>query len=111
MSEIPKMPTVVAKVFSSFPPQPRGRLKALRKLIFQTAALQENVGKLEETLKWGQPAYVPRQSGSDRFSVDDRRSGWVRPDAGHAEAYSRKTGLEMGVEGRDQTVRTTLSRD
>jgi Domain of unknown function (DU1801) len=37
---------------------------ALRELIFRTAAATDGVGKLEETLKWGEPAYLTSQSGS-----------------------------------------------
>lgn len=37
---------------------------ALRELIFETAAATPGVGLLEETLKWGEPAYVTSQSKS-----------------------------------------------
>lgn len=37
---------------------------ALRELIFETAADMPEVGKLEETLKWGEPAYVTSQTKS-----------------------------------------------
>jgi hypothetical protein len=33
-------------------------------LIFKVASTTAGVGKLEETLKWGEPAYLTRQSGS-----------------------------------------------
>ena len=36
----------------------RAPLLALRDLIYETAAGTEGVGPLEETLKWGQPAYL-----------------------------------------------------
>ena len=36
----------------------------LRELIFATAAQTIGVGELEETLKWGEPAYVTIQSKS-----------------------------------------------
>lgn len=42
----------------------RRKLLALRKLIFETAAATEGVGKLDETLKWGEPAYVTAESKS-----------------------------------------------
>lgn len=35
---------------------------ALRDLIFSVAADTEGVGELEETLKWGEPAYLTAQS-------------------------------------------------
>ena len=42
----------------------RRKLLALRKLIFRTAASTEGVGEVEETLKWGEPAYVTSQTRS-----------------------------------------------
>ncbi len=42
----------------------RQHLLALRELIFRTAAATSGVGKLEETLKWGEPAYVTAESKS-----------------------------------------------
>ena len=52
----------VAKVFEAYPQNIRDKLIMLRELIFQTAATTEGVGELEETLKWGEPAYVTSQS-------------------------------------------------
>jgi hypothetical protein len=37
---------------------------ALRALVFDVAAQTPGVGALEETLKWGEPAYLTRASGS-----------------------------------------------
>lgn len=54
----------VAQVFASFPPQQRTKLLALRQLIFDTARDDPQVGPLEETLKWGQPAYLTFASKS-----------------------------------------------
>ena len=42
----------------------RRKLMALRELIFRTAASTPGVGELEETLKWGEPAYLTSSSGS-----------------------------------------------
>lgn len=54
----------VATTFDTYPPAIRSRLLALRELVFQTAAATEGVGELEETLKWGEPAYLTSQSKS-----------------------------------------------
>ena len=54
----------VAQVFDSYPPALRTRLLALRALIFEVAASTPGVGELEETLKWGEPAYLTTQSKS-----------------------------------------------
>ena len=42
------------------PKATRDALLALRKLILATAAETEGVGPLIETLKWGEPAYLPK---------------------------------------------------
>jgi hypothetical protein len=61
----PRLPSAaVAKVFAAYPPKLRTRLLALRKAIFAVARVTEGVGTLQETLKWGEPAYVTAQSGS-----------------------------------------------
>jgi hypothetical protein len=64
----------VAKAFDAFPPKIRRKLLALRELIFTTAAATEGVGKLEETLKWGEPAYVTAESKSGSTV----RIGWKK---------------------------------
>ncbi len=72
------MPTSVAQVFKAWPPQARSKLMALRKLILATARNTPGVGVIEETLKWGEPAYLTVQSRSGSTV----RLGWkpVRPD-------------------------------
>ena len=54
----------VAHAFAAYPPRMRPKLLALRELIFQTAAATKGVGDLEETLKWGEPAYLTTKSKS-----------------------------------------------
>jgi hypothetical protein len=54
----------VAKAFEAYPSNMRRKLLVLRELILRTAATTEGVGELEETLKWGEPAYVTSKTGS-----------------------------------------------
>lgn len=55
----------VQAVFDSYPPALRKQLLALRQLIIDTALATDGVGIVDETLKWGEPAYVtPRKQGS-----------------------------------------------
>jgi Domain of unknown function (DU1801) len=54
----------VARAFEACPVQIRRRLLALRALILRTAAATEGVGEIEEALKWGEPAYLTRRTGS-----------------------------------------------
>ena len=58
-----KDPDVAAR-FASFPDPTRQGLLTLRRLIYETAETTPKVGRLEETLKWGQPAYLTPHSKS-----------------------------------------------
>jgi hypothetical protein len=53
----------VEAVFASYPSTLRKKLMRLRQLIFDTAAKTECVGELTETLKWHEPAYLPKKPG------------------------------------------------
>jgi hypothetical protein len=64
----------VAQAFEAFPPPVRKKLLRLRALIFETAAAMPGVGELDETLKWGEPAYLTSQSKSGSTV----RIGWNR---------------------------------
>lgn len=66
----------VGAVFDGYPTRVRKRLLAIRGLIFDTAASDPAVGQLEETLKWGQPAYLTPVSGSGSTI----RLGWTKSD-------------------------------
>lgn len=48
----------VASVFDSYPRPVRDDLLRLRRLIFRTAAELDGVSPIDETIKWGQPAYL-----------------------------------------------------
>lgn len=54
----------VAAVLDSYPPEVKTKLLFLRQLIYETAAVFEEVGNLEETLKWGEPSYLTPQTKS-----------------------------------------------
>ena len=54
----------VARVFAAYPPRLRKRLLAVRQMILAVAKQTEGVGRLQETLKWGEPAYVTAETGS-----------------------------------------------
>lgn len=53
----PSMPSEVARAFDALPAALRPTLDRLRNLIFEVARA-ERAGPVEETLRWGQPAYV-----------------------------------------------------
>ena len=51
----------VKVVFDAYPDDIRGPLLDLRELIFAAAGSAAEIGPLTETLKWGQPAYLPQK--------------------------------------------------
>ena len=63
MSGHPFMDGRVAAVFEGYRDPLRGPLLALRDLIFDTAVRSLGADRLVETLKWGQPAYLPETPG------------------------------------------------
>lgn len=54
----------VERAFNAFPAEIRAPLLALRELILATAASTPGVGRVEETLKWGEPAYLTPETKS-----------------------------------------------
>ena len=54
----------VARAFEAYPAPVRKDMLALRELILATAASTAGVGEIEETLKWGEPAYLTARSKS-----------------------------------------------
>ncbi|HYW57215.1 MAG TPA: DUF1801 domain-containing protein [Polaromonas sp.] len=54
----------VEALFSACSPKLKKRLLALREMIFEVASATPGVGTLEETLKWGEPAYLTTASKS-----------------------------------------------
>ena len=54
----------VEAAYACFPEMARLGLLELRDLIFEIAAETPGVGPLEETLKWGQPAYLTPETRS-----------------------------------------------
>lgn len=59
-----KPPSQTQSVFDDLPKAMADRLLALRTLILETAAENPAIGPLEETLKWGEPAYLTSASKS-----------------------------------------------
>lgn len=80
----------VAAVFAAYSPQMRKRLTQLRKLILATAADTPGVGKLEEMLKWNEPAYLTTESKSGSTIRINRISN---SDSTYAMYFNCKTNL------------------
>jgi hypothetical protein len=79
----------VASVFKAYPAEVRGKLMALRALMFETAAATEGVGPLTETLKWGQPSYLTQETGSGSTVRIDR----LKKGDGYAIYFHCQSGL------------------
>ena len=57
----------VELVFDNYPDTVRKKLIALRKLIIESAVEIDEVTLLEETLKWGEPAYLTEYGSTIRI--------------------------------------------
>ena len=89
-------PEVVA-VFDSYPKSIKTKLLFLRRLIFETASSLENIGEIEETLKWGEPSYLTPESKSGstiriawKESQHDRYSIFFKCTANLVPAFKEK---------------------
>jgi hypothetical protein len=80
----------VDAVFNAYSTPLKAKLKALRRLIFETARTTEGVGALQETLKWGQPSYLtPETKSGSTIRIDQ-----VNSAAGQYAVYFHcQTGL------------------
>src|SRR5947207_12044527 len=66
----------VEAVFRAYPGAVRQRLLALRRLILDTAATTAGVGRIDETLKWGQPSYLTtRPKSGSTIRIDQAPPG------------------------------------
>ena len=76
-----KSPDVAAK-FAAYPPKARKALHGLRALILSTAKTTPGVGEIEETLKWGEPAYITKNGAGSTVRID-----WKPKDPDHYAMY------------------------
>lgn len=66
----------VADVLDRYPTAIRNKLLALRAVILEVAD-EENVGPVEETLKWGQPSYLCTSGTTIRIDRDETHGGEI----------------------------------
>src|ERR1700752_1811474 len=64
--------SAVEAAFDACPKPIRTKLKALRRMILDTAKATKGVGRVEEALKWGQPSYLTAETGSGSTIRIDR---------------------------------------
>jgi hypothetical protein len=85
-----EMPRNVAAVFDAYPPALRARLTRLRKLILATAAKMDGIGTIEETLRWGQPAFLAKTGSTIRIdAVKGERSRYAMYFICHTDLVER----------------------
>lgn len=80
----------VASVFDAYPQDVRQKLLTLRQLILDTGANTPQVGAIEETLKWNEPAYVTSETGSGSTIRIDRKP---RSDSKYSMYFNCNTTL------------------
>jgi Domain of unknown function (DU1801) len=73
----------VAAAFASYPSKARAGALNLRALIFEVAAETPGVGAIEETLKWGEPAYLTPETKSGSTI----RIAWKRSNPNQYSMY------------------------
>jgi len=77
----------VAAVFNKYPENIKAKLMFLRQLILDTASETDGVGKLEETLKWGEPSYLtPQTKSGSTIRID-----WKETQKEHVAMYFKCT--------------------
>jgi hypothetical protein len=82
--KLPIPPPEVAAVIDAYPPWAQNKVMALRALIFDVAAQTDGAGVIEETLKWGEPAYVTAAS----MSGSTIRVAWKQAKASRPTHYA-----------------------
>ena len=85
----PPLPRELNRAFGALPAPIGKRLLQVRELIFATAAADKHVGRLTETLKWGEPAYLTDETGSGSTI----RLGRVKDSDAPAILFNCKTTL------------------
>ena len=76
----------IVKKFDSYPVPIRKKLGTVRSLIFEVAKLN-NLGAVEETLKWGEPSYLVKGGSTVRYDWKPKQ-----PDQ-YAVYFNCKTNL------------------
>ncbi|MCB1487204.1 MAG: DUF1801 domain-containing protein [Bauldia sp.] len=96
----------VKAVFDAQPEAVRRGLLQLRSLILETAAAMPGVGRIEETLKWGQPSYLTPETGSGTTIRIDAVKGapervaiYVHCQTRLVERYRELYGDQLAFEG------------
>lgn len=71
----PAVVDAVQERFAALPTDQRDRLLKIRSLIFDIAQKTPEIGRIEETLKWGQPSYLTAETRSGTTVRIDAHKG------------------------------------
>ena len=58
--------------FAKYPAHVKTKMHDLRTLILETAAENDAIGELEETLKWGEPSYISKIGSTVRIDWKEK---------------------------------------
>lgn len=73
----------VSKVVNTYPIEARETFFLLRELLLKEASLDNTIGEIEETVKWGEPAYLT----SSTKSGSTIRIAWKAKNSEHIGIY------------------------
>ncbi len=65
----------VETVFLNYPDSIREKMLHLRRLIIEAAEDVDDIAKLEETLKWGEPSYLTKKGSTIRIDWKKKQPG------------------------------------
>ncbi len=101
----PFLEPVVEAKFAAYPRAAKQRLLAIRELIFTVAERVDGVGQLQETLKWGEPAYLTSNGSGSTIRMDwkskhpDQIALYFNCQTNLVESFRMMFPHEFGYEG------------
>lgn len=105
------MTGAVKQKFDSYPDHIKPKMERLRNLIYEVAKATEGVGELEETLKWGEPAYLTSTTKSGTtIRIDwkpaspDQIGMYVSCNTTLINAFRARFGNDLDFEGNRAVV-------
>lgn len=98
----------VDEAFNSYPENIKEKLLFLRQLIIETANESEEVGVLEETLKWGEPSYLTKTGSTVRIgakkSIPDQYALYFNCKTKLVDTFKELYGEALKLEGNRAIV-------
>jgi hypothetical protein len=95
-----------SKAIAPYTPLVRTRLKELRHLVLDTAVKTDGVGRIEETLKWGQPSFLtPETKSGSTIRIDGLRNDpekyamYFHCQSGLVDLFKERYGKALTYEG------------